>query len=535
MALEVHFEELKPGGILIYNKTARFSLDKYMSEIDAKKIIVLGIPLTKMAREINVKRPVLANTISIGALLEILGLETDGYLRVIEERFGKESIIEMNRQALIKGNNFIKENSDVRYNLNPPTLEPKKNIVVNGNHAIAIGAAASGLKFLSQYPITPASSILSYLSQHAEDFGIVVRQVEDEISAITMAVGAGWAGVRAMTATSGPGISLMAENIGLAGITETPVVIVDAMRGGPSTGVPTKTEQSDLMPIVNVSHGEFPRAIFAPRDIEEAYTLTFKAFNIAEKYQIPVFILSDFTLSERLENVEEFDVNLKIDRGKILDPEQRYPGYHRYAFTDDGISPRLLAPHPDGKHVGVGAEHDLDSNSLAGSQAGLYKSRWMKEQMFNKRFRKLKVLEETDMDPPIWDGEEDADITFICWGSATTAVKATVDYLNSVSDDLRFNLLSFSDMFPLPVEKIKRELTKIKTGVIVEINYTGQLEQLLRLYVDYSPNGHIRHIDGEVLTRTRLLQYLKELELEEGKIEYSYIRRTKDFNKKEVM
>lgn len=534
-ALDVHLEEVRPGGIIIYNETARFSIQEYMEEIEAKNIIVLGIPLTAMAREVNVKLAVLANTVSIGALLEILNLQPEAYLKIVEERFKKESIVEMNRQALIKGYEFAKDHLELSINLTPPILKPKENIVVNGNHAIALGAVASGLKFVSQYPITPASSILAYLEAHVEDFGIVVRQVEDEIAAITMAVGAGWAGVRAMTATSGPGISLMAENIGLAGITETPVVIVDAQRGGPSTGVPTKTEQGDLMPIAYVSHGEFPRAIFAPRDIEEAYVLAHKAFNIAEKYQIPVFILSDFTLSERLENVKEFDITLKIDRGKLLDKNQRYPDYHRYAFTEDGISPRLLAPHPDGKHVGVGAEHDIDSNSLAGSQAGLYKERWMKEKMFKKRFRKMKVLEENDMDAPVWDGPENADISFITWGSVTTAVRDTIKYLNAKSSELKFNLLSFSNMFPLPVKRVKVELAKIRTGIIIEANYTGQLEQLLKLYTGYSPNGHLRHIDGEVMTKTRILTYLKEQEIEEGPIEYSYIKRTKDYNKKEVM
>jgi 2-oxoglutarate/2-oxoacid ferredoxin oxidoreductase subunit alpha len=531
-SVETHIDELKPQGILMYNQTRRSNIDKFMDIIESKDIKLLGVPLTDIARDIEIKTPVLANTVALGVIINILQWELKGFEDIITDRFGaKQKIVDMNIKALHEGYNFAKENFKFRLKIKQPTLDSNKNIVVNGNHAIALGAAAAGLKFLAQYPITPASSILTYLSQNAKKFGIVTRQVEDEISAVTSIIGAAWAGARSMTATSGPGISLMAENTGLAGITETPIVIVDAQRGGPSTGVPTKTEQSDLLPSINLSHGEFPRAVFAPRTISEAYTLTVKAFNIAEKYQIPVFILSDFQLSEHLENVSPFNFNVDIDRGFLWEgPTDDIPKYHRYGLTDDGISPRLFPPHPDGIHVAVGAEHDFDSHSLAGHSAGLYRASWMKERQFEKRFKKLKKLEETDMDPPEWYGPDNADITLVCWGGTTPAVKNTVDYLNQ-KNGKTWNVLSFSDMFPIPAKKTCNELDKIKIGITVEGNWTGQLEQLLLIYCDWKPNSHIRHIDGEVFTKTRIIRYLKELELEETPGKYTMHRKNEHYNK----
>ncbi len=530
LTVEEHLDDLKTDGILLYNNSKRFSLDPYQKDLDKKNITAIGMPFTNIAREIDLKKPVLGNTVAVGALLEMMQLPSEPYLEVLKKRFPKGSIYELNKEALKRGREAYKELTNWKISLAEPTYSVKDGIVVNGNHAIALGAAAAGLKFLAQYPITPASSILTYLANNAKKFGIVVRQVEDEISAIASVVGAGWAGVRAMTATSGPGISLMAENIGLAGITETPLVVVDAMRGGPSTGVPTKTEQGDLIPVINVSHGEFPRAVFAPRNIDEAYTLTVKAFNISEKYQLPVFILSDFGLSERLENVAPFDFDVEIDRGKIWEgPTDEMPEYHRYAHTEDGISPRLFPPAPEGIHVGVGAEHDIDSHSMAGHKAGLKSARVEKVKQFDKRFKKLEKLANEDMDPPTWDGPEDAEFTLVCWGSVYTAVLDTITRLNKFSS-AKWNILSFSDMFPLPVEKVKRELGKIKKGIIVEANYTGQLEQLLWTYTGWRPHGSIRHIDGEILTATRIISFLRKMEINDSQMEDLYSIPLREWN-----
>ncbi len=530
-SIEMHIDELRPGGILIYNSSKRVNLSQYQEKLDNKDILVIPIPLTDIAREIDLKKPVLGNTVAVGAILNFLNLPLEPYLETLRKRFPKEAIYKLNEEALNRGYAALAEVTDERLTIGSPTLQPNEGVVVNGNHAVAIGAAAAGLKFLAQYPITPASSILTYLAKNAKRFGIVVRQVEDEISAVASIVGAAWAGARAMTATSGPGISLMAENIGLAGITETPIVLVDSMRGGPSTGVPTKTEQGDLLSTIHVSHGEFPRAVFAPRDIEDAYRIAVKAFNVAEKYQLPVFILVDFGLSERIENVLPFDFDVKIDRGKIWEgPTEEEPEYRRYAFTEDGISPRLFPPAPEGVHVAVGAEHDEDSFSLAGHKAGFPISRIMKVKMFEKRFRKLEKLASEDMDPPQWVGPENADFTLVCWGTVHTAAVETINYLNKHTS-ATWNVLSFSDLFPLPVEKVKEELKKIKTSIVIEANYTGQLEYLLWLYAQWRPNGSIRHIDGEILTPTRIISFLKELKLEENPSTIPYSIPKRQWNK----
>ena len=383
-------------------------------------------------------------------------------------------------------------------------------IVISGNEAISLGAVAAGLKFLSQYPITPASSILSFLAKNSNKYGIIVRQAEDEMAALSMVLGASFAGVRAMTATSGPGFSLMAETLGYSSATETPCVIVLSMRGGPSTGVPTKMEQADLLPVIWSSHGESPRVFLAPRSIEECFETTVRAFNIADKYQMPVILASDFYLSEHIKNVKPFNLDVEIDRGKLWKKSDKdEKPYKRFKLTEDGISPRAFPPNPDTLHVLVGADHNEDSHSLSGNKCGLPESGEMRIKMIEKRFRKLEKLRNEDMRGPIWYGLEDASKTLICWGSITGAISEAVDELNKNGED--WNVLSFVDIHPLPVVKVKKELEKIKYGIVVEINYTGQFEALLKNETEWIPQGKSIHpLTGEAPTKKYLIKHLAE-------------------------
>ena len=309
--LKVHARDMKDGGMIIYN-SSKISSDDLK---EYENLEMLGIPLTQIAREVDLQTPVLANTVAVGVVLALLDLPLDIYKRVLEKRFGnRENLIEMNISALKRGYQEI-EPEQILGRLKEVENPTDERIVVSGNEMIALAAASSGLKFLAQYPITPASSILTYLSNRAEKFGIVVRQAEDELAAINMVIGAAYTGARAMTASSGPGLSLMAESFGYASMTETPIVVVNSMRGGPSTGVPTKMEQADLNAMIHLSHGEAPRIILAPRTIREAFDMTVRAFNLADIYQIPVILLSDFSLSERTENLEPFSLEVDIDSG----------------------------------------------------------------------------------------------------------------------------------------------------------------------------------------------------------------------------
>ena len=509
--LEVHLRDLKQNGFLIYNSDA-VEISKYADILKTNKIRCIDIPLTSLQKKIGPKITVLINTIAIGAIIGFLGLPKTEIYVTIEKQFSdkKHEIIDLNKKAFDTGFEYIQNVQDTHVQVEKVKNPIKDYIVISGNEVIAIAAVASGLKFLAQYPITPASSIFTYMANHARQFGVVTRQAEDELAALTMVVGAAYAGVRSMTATSGPGFSLMAETLGYAGSTETPCVLVVAMRCGPSTGVPTKMEQADLFPAMYASHGESPRAIIAPRTIEECFEATVKAFNIADCYQLPVILLSDFYLSEHTENIPPFNLNVKINRGKIwTETTEEFPTFKRFAFTEDGISPRAFPPNPEAIHVLVGAEHDEESHSLSGNRCGLPKSGILREKMFEKRFKKLEKLKE-EMEPPKWFGTPNADKTIICWGSVTGAAIETIEYLNT-SSDKKWNVLAFRDMFPLPEKKVLFELNKIKFGIMLEVYYTGQLQDLLYLRTGWKPQGKSIHpISGEAPTRKNIVQYLQK-------------------------
>jgi 2-oxoglutarate ferredoxin oxidoreductase subunit alpha len=506
--VDVHLRDVKTSGFLFYNSDS-ISWEKHNH--GGQNINVFAIPLRTLSREIDLKSSVLVNTISIGCVIAFLGLDVGAFKTTLQKRFGnREDILIKNITALEAGIKFFAKNYTTKLIIDPPHSLESRRIIVNGNEAIALGAAASGLKFLAQYPITPASSILKYLSNKASEFGIVVRQAEDEIAAITMCIGASFAGVRSMTASSGPGLSLMAEAFGYAAMTETPLVIVNSMRAGPSTGIPTKMEQADLNSVLYLSHGESPRAIFAPRNISEAFDIATRAFNIAEKYQIPVVILSDFALSEKTASVEPFDLNVHIERGKIwTKPTSEFPKFKRYAITDDGVSPRVFPLTKGGMHVMVGAEHDESSYSISGNRAGLPDSGKLRELMFKKRFQKLELLRNEMQVPTFW-GEPNADYTIICWGSTEGAVKESIIRLNK-EDRHSWNMLSFVDLFPLPYNQIRPLLDQIKQSIMIEVNYTGQFENLLHSHLDWRPKFTIHPLSGETPTHSSIIPKIKQI------------------------
>jgi 2-oxoglutarate ferredoxin oxidoreductase subunit alpha len=516
--LDIHFRDVKSPGFLFYNSDT-ITIENFQQKEIRNDIQLFAIPLRTLSRKIDLKASVLANTISIGCIIAFLGLDADTFKATLDKRFLKQDrILSMNIAALEAGIQYFNENYSTKLILDPPHSIDNKRIIVNGNEAIALGAAASGLKFLAQYPITPASTILKYLSNKASQFGIVVRQAEDELAAITMCIGASFAGVRSMTASSGPGLSLMAEAFGYASMTETPLVIVNSMRAGPSTGIPTKMEQADLNSMLYLSHGESPRAIFAPRNTGEAFDTAARAFNIAEKYQIPVIILSDFALSEKTISVEPFNLDVPIERGKIwTEPTAEFPEFKRYALSNDGISPRVIPPTKEGTHVMVGAEHDENSHSLSGNRAGLPQSGILRELMFKKRFRKLELLR-NEMQVPMFWGESDANFTLICWGSMEGAVKESIVRLNEETKHT-WNMLSFVDIFPLPYDQIRPLLDQINQSILIEVNFTGQFENLLHLHLDWRPNFNIHPLSGETPTHSSLIP--KIMEILEGQIPQS--------------
>ena len=391
----LHEKELSEYGQIIY--------DSSTLKQKHEKEYFLDIPFVNLAME-HGRSKIMANTVAIGAVLGMLGMELDIFSGIIEDTFKKkgEDIIKANVNAARAGHDFaVKECLRCSFSVGPLT---KPKMLIGVVEAIALGAMASGCKFYSAYPMTPSTGIMLYLASKAKDYGIVVEQAEDEIAAINMALGASFAGVRAMTGTSGGGFALMVEGLSLAAMTETPIVIALGQRPAPATGFPTRTEQGDLLFALHTAHGEFPRVIFAPGNPEQAFYLANKAFDLAEKYQIPAFILFDQYLADSQWTYERFDL------GRIKNIDYRLRGealknlseYKRHAFTETGVSP--LAVPGESKHLVVtdSDEHDEEGHIIEDAETRI--------KMVNKRlFKKLTHIKQ-EIEPPLLYGNSSPDI-----------------------------------------------------------------------------------------------------------------------------
>ena len=358
--------------------------------------------------------------------------------KALQERFAskKADVVQANVEAARAGYEFARQNWK-QFGLGLE-LSNKQRLVMTGNQGIALGALAANCKFYSAYPMTPASSILHFLAPNGPRNGMLVKQCEDEIAAMNMAVGAGQTGARAMTGTSGGGFSLMTEAVGLAGMLETPVVVVNVQRGGPSTGLPTKTEQGDLNQVFGASQGDFPRIIIAPTNLVDCYNSVIEAHNLAEIYQCPVLIISDLLLSESHESayLDEFVHNPVIDRGQLLS-EWKGPGrYKRFMFTESGISPRALPGTEGAVYVAGTDEHDEDGVLIS----DVFTNPVIRKKMMEKRMRKIQDLAKTFPLPKLV-GPEDAEITLIGWGSSEGVIHEAVNLLNK--EGVRVNSLIF--------------------------------------------------------------------------------------------
>jgi 2-oxoglutarate ferredoxin oxidoreductase subunit alpha len=392
---------------------------------------------------------------------------------------------------------------DFSFKIKPIPTAPR--MLINGNQAIAYGAAAAGCRWISMYPMTPATSITEWLAAHAQKLGVVVKQCEDELTAILMAIGASHTGVRAMTATSGGGFSLMVESIGLAAITETPLVVVLAQRGGPSTGLPTRTEQSDLQFVLHASHGEFPRVVLTPGTIEECFQAGYRAFNFAEKYQTPVFILTDMnqTTAVRAIDPERFDLGaVEIDRGELLTDDQLdalTEPYLRHKITESGISPRAVPGHPNAVIMTTSDEHY--ENGQAVEEAA------MRVLQMDKRMRKAE-LAARDIREPLFEGPEDAEITLVGWGSTYGPIHEARRRLEA--DGLSVNHLHYHDMWPFPTRRTEEVLGRARRIIGIENNFTGQLALIIRMLTGIHIEEKILKYDGRPFADDEIASKVRE-------------------------
>ncbi|HBH45966.1 MAG: hypothetical protein A2445_02810 [Candidatus Jacksonbacteria bacterium RIFOXYC2_FULL_44_29] len=365
----------------------------------------------------------------------------------------------------------------------------KNKILISGNEAIALGAIKAGLKFYAAYPMTPASSILHFLAGHEHEYKILVKQTEDELAAMNMTIGASLAGVRAMCATAGGGFALMVEGLGFGGMIETPLVVGVVSRPGPATSMPTWSAQGDLRFVMHAAPDEFPRIILAPGDAAEAYHLTFRAFNLADKYQLPVIILSDKNLAESYFTVEQKEFsegNFAIDRGRIAQALTGQPNstYLRYdPSIPDGVSPRAIPGTPGRLFLANSDEHDEVGYSEEDSAS--------RSAQMDKRMRKIAtIIKNQSLGLPKWYGPAKANLTLICWGSNKGVALAAISQLPDC------NVLHFSELYPLDVPRVQAELGKIKRSLCVEGNYSGQFADYLYERTGYQVNERLLKYDG---------------------------------------
>ena len=454
----------------------------------------LSVPFSQIASEVG-KSKIMINAVATGAATALLDFELQPVLDGLQEQFqqkGSETVSN-NQKSATAGYDFVRQNLKTKPTFKiPSTKLVRQKMLLTGSQAMALGAMASGLKFFSGYPMSPATTIMEFVSTQAASYNIVCEQAEDEIAAVNMVIGASFAGVRAMTATSGGGFCLMVEALSLAGMTETPAVIVVAQRPGPSTGLPTRTEQADLNLVMHAGHGDFPRAILAPGYPEQAIHLMSKAFNLADKYQTPIIVLGDQHFGDAYFTVDELDFrNISIDRGHIL-TDQDLPSpldYQRYAPSKSGISPRILPGQTKAVLYADSDEHTEDGH--------ITESDAVRNQMMHKRMQKLEGLRREIGPPEIYPAGK-AEMVLLGWGSTHGAIKEAVDRLNQEGAAAR--MIHYSELFPFNARHVPIEELKQSKIIAVENNYTGQFADLFSQETGLSVDQRILRYDGRPFT-----------------------------------
>jgi 2-oxoglutarate ferredoxin oxidoreductase subunit alpha len=494
--IEIHRKNVRNEGFILYD-----------SEIAKKKFEepeFIDIPFRKIALDVG-KKSVMANTVATGAVLGLLDLGLEAFRNVLRKAFKDKGaeVIQENIACAEAGYNYVRKNCSrcEAFGIREP--EYRRLMLIDGVHALGMGAIMSGLKFYSGYPMTPSTGIMDYMASRAQEYNLVVEQAEDEISAINMALGASFAGVRAMTGSSGGGFALMVEGLSLAGMTETPIVIAEMQRPGPATGLPTRTEQADLLFVLHAAHGEFPRVIFEPGTPEQAFYLTNKAFELAEKYQIPVFIQSDQYLVDTEWTYEHFDLERLIYKDYRLRQKdlEGVQDYKRFKYTDTGISP-LAVPGEAGKNLVVADsdEHDEEGHIIEDGETRI--------KMVQKRLFKKMPLIRKEIEAPLLYGDLSPKIVLVGHGSTYGVIKEVVD---TFPKEQKVAMLHFSQIYPVP-ERDKFDyielLRNADISICIENNASGQFAWLMRAETGFEFSHQISRYDGRPFTIENLKEEL---------------------------
>lgn len=498
-AVEAHIDEMRPGGFIVFDNSSEAIPD----EMRRADITWYEVPLAKIAKA-DLGLEIVRNTISLGVLGKLVGWNPQilrDEVTLVYERKGQK-VVDLNIRAIEAGERYVAEHyahQSSGYDLE--SLPDRGHLIMMGNDAIAYGALVAGCRFMAGYPITPATDVLEWMAKYAPKFGGVVVQAEDELAAINMVIGAAFTGARAMTSTSGPGQALMTEAIGLAGVLEIPIVVIECARAGPSTGMPTKTEQSNLNHLIFSGHGEIPRVVLAPGTVEESFYLTVDAFNLAEKYQLPVFVLSEQALCQSKATLPALDVeSVRVDRGKLhVDGNLVFGEYKRFAFTGDGVSPRVIPGVEGGMHLAAGSEHNDAGVITEGARN--------RERMMDKRMHKM-VAMRADLPKASIFGDPSAKIAIVGYGSNRGPIAEALDRLAAAGVPTRF--LQLRTLWPFPEDDIRDFIAGADHVFIVENNYTGQLERLIRYVVGPLEHMHsVRKYNGRPFRPIEIIQAIE--------------------------
>jgi len=487
----LHRQDIGPRGILI--------LDKKNFGITEQDTAFFDVPFYDLAKNVG-GSDLFVNSVALGILASITGFEFSHAVETLKNIFfdKSEDIIKKNIETAKAGYDFSKQNfKPDNFRLKIGSI--KESLLMNANDAIALAAVRAGCKFYSAYPMSPSTPIMNSLAHFAKNFNIVVEQAEDEIAAINMIIGASFAGVRAMCATSGGGFALMVEGLSLAGMTETPIVVVDTQRPAPATGFPTRTEQADLDYLIHAGHGEFARAIFSPGTIEQAFYLTVKAFNLAEKYQIPVLIMTDQHLAESYRNIAIFDFNIAKVKRFIISKEdsKKVTNYKRYQLTNSGVSPRAIPSWIEDAIYVDSDEHTEEGHITEDAQ--------IRTKMVEKRFYKKMSGVSGELEKPFSYNLKGAKIVLIGFGSTYGVMKEACETLKTK----KIGFIHLSQVWPFPAKEITALLKKTNKAITVENNAAGQLARLIRRETRIKIDKSILKFDGRPFDLDFLTQRLK--------------------------